>query len=151
MEKEEEERKYYTHMRPTEIFDALEFWGKVSFWVIFAGFNITFFPLHFVGLNGMPRRTFTYDSNLGWNAPNQIATVGAFILATGIGIYFTLTGLHGIHIIGGIVVMAYLAGPGAKLWQKNPEQFANRVEYTGLYWHFVDLVWIFLFPLLYLL
>ncbi len=67
-----------------------EFWGKVSFWVIFAGFNITFFPLHFVGLNGMPRRTFTYDSNLGWNAPNQIATVGAFILATGIGIYFTL-------------------------------------------------------------
>jgi len=71
--------------------------------------------------------------------------------STFLGIYFTLTGLHGIHIIGGIVVMAYLAGPGAKLWQKNPEQFANRVEYTGLYWHFVDLVWIFLFPLLYLL
>ena len=66
-------------------------------------------------------------------------------------IYFTLTGLHGLHIIGGIVVMAYLAGPGAGLWKRSPEQFANRVEYTGLYWHFVDLVWIFLFPVLYLL
>ena len=66
-------------------------------------------------------------------------------------IYFTLTGLHGLHIIGGVVVMAYLAGPGAKLWKRNPDQYTNRVEYTGLYWHFVDLVWIFLFPVLYLL
>ena len=66
-------------------------------------------------------------------------------------IYFTLTGLHGLHILGGIVVMGYLAGPGAKLWKRNPDQYANRVEYTGLYWHFVDLVWIFLFPVLYLL
>ena len=71
--------------------------------------------------------------------------------STFLAIYFTLTGLHGLHIIGGIVVMAYLAGPGAGLWKRNPEQFANRVEYTGLYWHFVDLVWIFLFPVLYLL
>jgi heme/copper-type cytochrome/quinol oxidase subunit 3 len=66
-------------------------------------------------------------------------------------IYFTLTGLHGLHIIGGIIVMAYLAGPGAGLWKRNPDQYTNRVEYTGLYWHFVDLVWIFLFPVLYLL
>ena len=66
-------------------------------------------------------------------------------------IYFTLTGLHGIHILGGMIVMLYFLGPGAKLWQKNPDQFANRIEYTGLYWHFVDLVWIFLFPILYLL
>jgi heme/copper-type cytochrome/quinol oxidase subunit 3 len=66
-------------------------------------------------------------------------------------IYFTLTGLHGLHIIGGMIVMLYLLGPGAKLWKKNPDQFTNRIEYTGLYWHFVDLVWIFLFPILYLL
>ena len=44
-----------------------EFWGKLSFWVIFVGFNVTFFPMHFLGLNGMPRRTFTYDPNMGWN------------------------------------------------------------------------------------
>ena len=71
--------------------------------------------------------------------------------STFLAIYFTLTGLHGIHILGGIVVMAYFAGPGAKLWQTNPGMYTNRIEYTGLYWHFVDLVWIFLFPVLYLL
>ena len=71
--------------------------------------------------------------------------------STFLAIYFTLTGLHGLHIVGGIVVMAYLAGPGTKLWHRSPDQYANRVEYTGLYWHFVDLVWIFLFPVLYLL
>ena len=71
--------------------------------------------------------------------------------STFLAIYFTLTGLHGLHILGGMVVMAYFLGPGAKMWKKNPEQFTNRIEYTGLYWHFVDLVWIFLFPVLYLL
>jgi cytochrome c oxidase subunit 1 len=67
-----------------------EFWGKLSFWVIFAGFNITFFPMHFLGLNGMPRRTFTYDGNLGWNPANYIASVGALILGVGIFIYFAV-------------------------------------------------------------
>src|SRR5262245_29958081 len=71
--------------------------------------------------------------------------------STFLAIYFTMTGLHGIHILGGMVVMAYFLGPGAKMWNGKPEQFANRIEATGLYWHFVDLVWIFLFPVLYLL
>jgi cytochrome c oxidase subunit 3 len=71
--------------------------------------------------------------------------------STFLAIYFTLTGLHGLHILGGMVVMGYFLGPGAKMWKQNPEQFTNRIEYTGLYWHFVDLVWIFLFPVLYLL
>jgi len=66
-------------------------------------------------------------------------------------IYFTMTGLHGLHVIGGIIVNAYLMLPGTCLWNKNPEQFTGRVECAGLYWHFVDLVWIFLFPILYLL
>jgi heme/copper-type cytochrome/quinol oxidase subunit 3 len=66
-------------------------------------------------------------------------------------IYFTLTGLHGLHILGGMVVMAYFLGPGAGMAKTSPEQFTNRIEATGLYWHFVDLVWIFLFPVLYLL
>ena len=68
-----------------------------------------------------------------------------------LGTYFTLTGLHGLHIIGGIAVMIYLVGPGIKMWETNKERFTNRVEVIGLYWHFVDLVWIFLFPALYLL
>jgi heme/copper-type cytochrome/quinol oxidase subunit 3 len=68
-----------------------------------------------------------------------------------LGIYFTLTGLHGLHVIGGMIVNAFLWGPGSKMWRTEPEQFTNRVEVAGLYWHFVDLVWIFLFPVLYLL
>ncbi len=66
-------------------------------------------------------------------------------------IYFTLTGLHGLHVIGGMIVNGYLWGPGSRMWKTDPERFTNRVEVAGLYWHFVDLVWIFLFPVLYLL
>ncbi len=66
-------------------------------------------------------------------------------------IYFTLTGLHGLHIVGGIVVITYFLLPGSAMWKSDPERFTNRIECTGLYWHFVDLVWIFLFPTLYLL
>ena len=67
------------------------------------------------------------------------------------GIYFTLTGLHGLHVIGGLILNFYLWGPGAGMWKTEPERFTNRVEVAGLYWHYVDLVWIFLFPVLYLL
>jgi heme/copper-type cytochrome/quinol oxidase subunit 3 len=66
-------------------------------------------------------------------------------------IYFTLTGLHGLHILGGVIVFLYFAGPGAKMWAHEPERYTNRIEIAGLYWHFVDLVWIFLFPILYLM
>lgn len=61
--------------------------------------------------------------------------------------YFTMTGLHGLHVIGGVVANAILwimAVRGRLL------PIAKRIEYAGLYWHFVDVVWIFLFPLLYL-
>jgi cytochrome c oxidase subunit 3 len=66
-------------------------------------------------------------------------------------VYFTLTGLHGLHVVGGMIVFAYLIGPGAKMWKTDPGRYTNRIEVVGLYWHFVDLVWIFLFPTLYLL
>jgi predicted GIY-YIG superfamily endonuclease len=66
-------------------------------------------------------------------------------------IYFTLTGLHGLHVLAGAIVLTYMFLFGKKLYDKDPEHMANRVEVGGLFWHFVDLVWIFLFPLLYLL
>ena len=66
-------------------------------------------------------------------------------------IYFTLTGLHALHVIGGALVIGFLWGPGSKMWKTDPERFTNRIEISGLFWHFVDLVWIFLFPVLYLL
>ena len=66
-------------------------------------------------------------------------------------IYFTITGLHGLHVIGGIIVLGYYMFFGRKMYDSNPEWLANRVEVGGLFWHFVDLVWIFLFPILYLM
>ena len=63
--------------------------------------------------------------------------------------YFTMTGFHALHVLGGIVVFLGLVGVG--LAGKLTERHATLVENMGLYWHFVDIVWIFLFPLLYLL
>ncbi len=116
--------------------------------------------------------------------------------STFLAIYFTMTGLHALHVTGGIILNSYLLGRltftlviiavvaaltyaifgvtltgllvfpvvaavaayfawrsnnTAALWKRDPEHFTNRVEVAGLYWHFVDLVWIFLFPTIYLL
>jgi len=58
--------------------------GRAAFWLMFAGFNIAFFPMHFTGLLGMPRRVFTYPGDLGWNWLNLVSTGGAFVFASGI-------------------------------------------------------------------
>jgi len=68
-----------------------------------------------------------------------------------LGLYFTMTGLHAIHVIAGMIVNAYFLWPGTRMWKSDPERFTNRIEVAGIYWHFVDVVWIFLFPVLYLL
>ena len=83
------------------VFAAIHFWfpkisgrklgerlGKWSFWTIFAGFNLTFFPMHIVGLDGMPRRVYTYLDGLGWTPINVLATIGAFL--TALGVFFVL-------------------------------------------------------------
>jgi cytochrome c oxidase subunit 3 len=86
-------------------------------------------------------------------AVKDIKRLSAFVPAhsTYFAIYFTLTALHALHVLGGALVIGYLFGPGSKMWFTDPERFTNRVEVAGLFWHFVDLVWIFLFPVLYLL
>ncbi len=79
------------------IFAALHYWipkwsgklmderlGQWGFWLMFIGFNITFFPMHIVGLLGMPRRYYTYLDGLGWGSYNLIATAGSFVLAAGV-------------------------------------------------------------------
>jgi cytochrome c oxidase subunit 1/cytochrome c oxidase subunit I+III len=58
--------------------------GQISFWVIFVGTNLLFFPMHIVGLLGMPRRNYTYPSDIGWTSYNLAETIGAFITAAGI-------------------------------------------------------------------
>jgi len=66
-------------------------------------------------------------------------------------IYFTMTGLHALHVIGGALVLAYFWLPGSKMFFTDRAHFASRIEVAGLFWHFVDLVWIFLFPIMYLM
>jgi cytochrome c oxidase subunit III len=60
--------------------------------------------------------------------------------------YFTLTGVHGVHVLGGMVPILILLAQAIR-----GKLYPAQTEYVGLYWHFVDLVWIFLFPLLYLI
>jgi cytochrome c oxidase subunit I+III len=62
--------------------------GKISFWVMFIGFNVAFFPMHLLGVFGMPRRLYTYPPGLGWDGLNRTVTIGAFIL--GLGILFSI-------------------------------------------------------------
>jgi cytochrome c oxidase subunit I+III len=61
--------------------------GRWVFALMFAGFNLAFFPMHITGLLGMPRRVYTYEAGLGWDALNLTSTVGAFILASGIALF----------------------------------------------------------------
>jgi heme/copper-type cytochrome/quinol oxidase subunit 1 len=58
--------------------------GKWSFWIMFAGFNLAFFPMHVLGMMGMTRRIYTFPAGLGWTPWNMVITVGAFVLASGI-------------------------------------------------------------------
>jgi cytochrome c oxidase subunit I+III len=61
--------------------------GRVTFWVLFSGFNITFFPMHILGIEGMPRRVYTYPAELGWGPLNLLSSAGAILLLIG-GILF---------------------------------------------------------------
>ena len=60
-----------------------EFWGKVHFWLFFMGMNITFFPMHYAGMNGMPRRIYTYNSEFGWDFMNLLSSLGYIVLFAG--------------------------------------------------------------------
>jgi len=71
---------WYPKMTGSMLNDKL---GMVTFWILFVGFNLTFFPMHALGLNGMPRRVYTYPANSGWGPMNLLASVGAVIIAIG--------------------------------------------------------------------
>ncbi len=61
-----------------------ESWGRLNFWLMFVGFNVTFFPMHLLGLWGMPRRVVTYPDLPGWTALNRLSTIGSWIMAAGV-------------------------------------------------------------------
>ena len=62
--------------------------GKWAFWIMFVGFNLAFFPMHIVGLEGMPRRVYTYPTELGVGGWNLVITIGAFLFALGLLVFF---------------------------------------------------------------
>lgn len=62
--------------------------GKWAFWIMFIGFNLAFFPMHIVGLEGMPRRVYTYPAELGVGGWNLVITIGAFLFALGLLVFF---------------------------------------------------------------
>ena len=64
-----------------------ELWARFAFAVMFIGFNLAFFPMHFLGMTGMPRRTHTYKAEMGWGEWNYLSTIGAFILGLGIALF----------------------------------------------------------------
>jgi cytochrome c oxidase subunit 1 len=61
--------------------------GLVSFWLGFIGFQVTFFPMHILGIMGMPRRVYTYPEGMGWDTLNMISTIGAFAFALGLAVF----------------------------------------------------------------
>ncbi len=90
------------------------------------------------------RRIDLPDASRDLNGPRDIHE--GFVLSSGgfWSFYYTLAGLHGLHVLAGMIIMLIVAADAAK------NQELQRVECIGLYWHFVDIVWIFLFPLLYI-
>ena len=74
--------------------------GQLTFWLVFAGTNLTFFPMHIAGLLGMPRRVWTYPQGLGWNVENLLSTIGAFLLTAGL-----------VGLLANLVVSGYRGAP----------------------------------------
>ncbi len=60
-----------------------DFWGKISFALVFVGFHVTFFPMHITGMLGMPRRVYTYPAGMGWDTLNLISSIGSIVIALG--------------------------------------------------------------------
>src|SRR3954451_7868125 len=70
--------------------------GKIGFWMIFLGFQLTFFPMHFAGLLGMPRRVYTYPAGLGLELPNLLSSIGAFVVAAAV-LLFVINGIWSLY------------------------------------------------------
>src|SRR5205823_2265317 len=75
--------------------------GQISFWIIFVGTNLLFFPMHILGLHGMTRREYTYPSGLGWGDYNLVETIGGYITTAGILLLFgnlVVSSFRGRHV-----------------------------------------------------
>jgi len=89
--------------------------GKIGFWMLFLGFQLAFFPMHFSGLLGMPRRVYTYPAGLGLELPNLLSTIGAFVVAGAVVIF----------VINGIVSLYRGAIAGPNPWDAASLEWAT--------------------------
>lgn len=83
-----------------------------------------------------------------WSAllgKGSLPSTGTFLA-----IWFTLTGVHALHLAAGLAVVLWILGPGFPLWRREPIRYLHRLEVAGLYWHFVTLVWLVLLVVVYL-
>jgi heme/copper-type cytochrome/quinol oxidase subunit 3 len=69
--------------------------------------------------------------------------------STEAGLYYLLTGVHAVHVLGGIIVSVWLVATSRTVWDAEPARVVNRLEATALYWYFVDAIWVVLVVLLY--
>ncbi len=88
--------------------------GRWTFWTMFIGFNLGFFPMHISGLLGMPRRVYTYPADVGWNTANLVTSIGSFVFAAGV-LLFVIA-----------VIRGYRSGPpaGANPWDGSTLEWA---------------------------
>jgi cytochrome c oxidase subunit III len=93
-----------------------------------------------LGLTFLGIKAYEYHHKISEGITISSSLFGSF--------YYTMTGLHALHMIGGLVFNTYILINGLR--GKYNSQHHERVEYAGLYWHFVDLVWVILFPVFYL-
>lgn len=133
----------------------------------------TFNTLVLVASSVLMMRAFerAQDGELGRSRGLLLATLGSGVVFLGVkawewneklsvgirpaddlfyALYFTLTGVHVLHLLAGLLVLAHLAFWARRIEAEQRGLFAHRVEIAGIYWHFVDLVWLVLFPVLYL-
>ncbi len=96
----------------------------------------------FLGLAFLCCKALEYKAKIG---QGLLPSVNTFLA-----VYFTLTGIHALHVLAGLSLNVYLVGSGARMLRSNPARFSNRVQVAGVYWNFVDLVWVAIFMTLYL-
>jgi heme/copper-type cytochrome/quinol oxidase subunit 3 len=103
----------------------------------------------FMGFTVLLALSFVFVKALEWGEKIELGMLPSTSMF--LALYFTLTGVHALHVLGGFVANAYLLASGFTLWSRDPERLTSRVAAAGLYWQFVDVVWIGIFALLYIL
>jgi len=123
----------YTMYKANKEIHAGNFSGFKTQWLLTLGFGLAFLTI----------KSFEYYGKI---SHGDLPEKNLFLA-----LYFVLTFIHVLHVLGGMLVNLYHVFPGKKLWDKNPEMFKNRIEVSAIYWYFVDSLWLFvLFPILYL-